>query len=393
MPEAQKVTRRGLLATALGSAALAQKQTSPRIYLDEYQPKSMLAVPEHPVPRARYPVIDVHTHIASQVLGRWHNAFVPAAREKLNEPAPFDKLAKIVRAMDELNLKMCVDLTGGMGELLRRNIADLQVRHKGRFLVCTEPLYEKYPEPGFAEWQAEQILRAKEAGAAGLKVLKFLGLFLREKGKEGPLVKIDDPKFDPMWAACGEAGLPVFIHIADPDAMFYPIDRFNERYETLQNHPDWSFYGKDYPAKQDLLAQRNRVIERHARTIFVGLHVANHAENLDEVGGWLNRYPNLHSEIAARISELGRQPRRARQFFEQFQDRIMFGTDGGALIGDGLYPPYFRFLETLDEYFEYTPFAFANQGRWKIYGIGLPDEILKKVYHNNAARLLRLPLI
>ena len=395
MPYKPKIHRRSFLSAALGSAAWvrmqAQDQTPapPRIYLDDYQPKSMLTVEEHPLTRARYPVIDVHTHMASQVWGRWHNAFVPQ-KEKLNEPTLFARMDKIVHLMDEMNLQTCVDLTGGTGDLLRRNIADLPGHYKGRFLICTEPLYEKYPEPGYAEWQGEQILRAKQDGAVGLKVLKFLGLFLRERVTEGPLVKIDDPKYDPMWAACGKAGMPVFIHIADPDGLFQTIDPFNERYEELQKHPSWSFHGKDFPSAEELRAQLNRVVERHPRTTFVGLHVANHAENLDDVSAWLRRYPNTHCEIAARISELGRQPRRSRRFFEEFQDRIMFGTDGGALLGPGIYSPYFRFLETMDEYFDYSPFPVPNQGRWRIYGIGLPDEILKKVYHDNAARLLGL---
>jgi predicted TIM-barrel fold metal-dependent hydrolase len=214
-------------------------------------------------------------------------------------------------------------------------------------------------------------------------------------------VKVDDPRFDPMWEAAGKLDMPVFIHTSDPDAFFTPIDRFNERWDELGNHPDWSFYGKDYPAKPELLAQRNRVIERHPKTTFVCLHVANHPENLDEVTAWLKRYANMHVEIGARIGELGRQPRRARQFFEEFQDRIMFGTDatpnGKSMpqqdLTPAMYQCYFRFLETLDEHFDYSPAVIPPQGRWKIYGVGLPEGILKKVYHNNAARLLGLKAI
>src|SRR5581483_4224439 len=261
------------------------------------------------------------------------------------------------------------------------------------FLVCTEPSYQKYADEGYPTWQADELARAKRAGAVGLKVIKSLGLVLRERITEGPLVKIDDPRFDPMWSACGELNLPVFIHIADPDAFFTPIDRFNERYDELQRRPEWGFYGADFPKKADLLAQRNRVIERHPKTTFVCLHVANHPENLGEVTGWLRRYPNMQCEVAARISELGRQPRQSQKFFDEFQDRIMFGTDVSGGLGLGLYGPYFRFFETLDEYFDYASAPIPPQGRWKIYGIGLPDAILKKVYHNNAARLLGLAAI
>lgn len=345
--------------------------------LEDFQPKSMLVVPEHPVPRAKYPVIDVHTHVGS------------AATRQVDA---------IVGWMDEIHIQTMINLTGGYGERLKKNIRDLQERHRGRFFNCVEPAYDRAGEPGFAKWQADEIERGKQAGAVGVKVLKTLGLFLREKGhgKEGPLVKIDDARFDPMWDAAGQLNLPVFIHISDPDAFFTPIDRFNERWEELGHHPDWSFYGKDYPPKAELLAARNRVIARHPKTTFVGLHVANHPENLDEVSSWLERYPNLHVEIAARLGELGRQPRRARTFFDSYQDRIMFGTDaapseGGTPQQDlkpGMYQIYFRWLETLDEYFDYAPSPTPPQGRWRIYGIGLPDSILKKVYHNNAARLL-----
>jgi predicted TIM-barrel fold metal-dependent hydrolase len=276
---------------------------------------------------------------------------------------------------------------------------DLEQRYKGRFINCVTPGYDKLHDPGFPQWQADELNRAKEAGAHGLKLTKFLGLGLRENGKQGPLVKIDDPRFDPMWEAAGRLNLPVFIHTSDPDAFFLPIDRYNERWEELGLHPEWSFYGKDYPSKAELLAARNRVIARHPKTTFVALHVANHPENLDEVSEWLRRYPNMHVEIGARLGELGRQPRRARQFFDDFQDRILFGTDATPkgyefpqqLFGDELYEIYFRFLETEDEYFDYAPAPVPPQGRWRIYGLGLPEHILRKVYYQNAAQLLGRP--
>jgi predicted TIM-barrel fold metal-dependent hydrolase len=220
-----------------------------------------------------------------------------------------------------------------------------------------------------------------------LKILKVLGLYLREQVTTGPLVKIDDPRFDPMWEACGALGLPVAIHVSDPTAFFLPIDRFNERYEELHRHPDWSFHGKDYPSDADLLAARDRVLARHPNTTFIGLHVGHSSEDLGAASATLDRHPNFHVEIAARIGELGRQPRASRRFFDQYQDRILFGTDG---VEDELYPYYFRFLETEDEYFPYGPGPVPAQGRWHIYGIGLPDAILKKVYSENAERLLRL---
>ena len=236
------------------------------------------------------------------------------------------------------------------------------------------------------------------AGARGLKILKTLGLYLRERITEGPLVKVDDPRFDPMWEACAAHGLPVFIHVADPEAFFLPVDCTNERWDELGHHPDWSFYGRDFPSFRELMEARDRVYARHPKTQFVTLHVGHDAENLAFVGESMDRFPNMTVELGARIGELGRQPRSSRKFFETYQDRIFFGTDavpppaGEAtpqqVFKDELYEIYYRFLETGDEYFDYAPAPVPPQGRWRIYGLGLPDGILEKVYFKNAARLL-----
>ena len=198
---------------------------------------------------------------------------------------------------------------------------------------------------------------------------------------------------------CGKRQAPIecrfAIHISDPEAFFLPIDRFNERYEELHAHPDWSFHGRDFPSNRELHEARNRVIERHPNTQFVLLHVGD-SENLALVSEWLDRYPNMHVEIGARIGELGRQPRTTRRFFDKYRDRILFGTDAvpkgvdtpQQIFGEALYEIYYRFLETEDEYFDYAPAKIPPQGRWRICGIGLPETILKKVYHENAARLL-----
>ncbi len=220
---------------------------------------------------------------------------------------------------------------------------------------------------------------------------------MRERVTTGPLVKIDDRRFDLMWDAAGAHRMPVAIHTSDPEAFFLPTDRFNERYEELNAHPDWSFHGKDFPSNRELQEARNRVMARHPRTQFVVLHVGD-AENLSYISELLNRYPNMHVEIGARIGELGRQPRETRKFFDKYQDRIMFGTDAvprgddtpQQVFGEQLYEIYYRFLETEDEYFDYAPAPKPPQGRWRIYGIGLPDAILRKVYYDNAAQLLGL---
>jgi predicted TIM-barrel fold metal-dependent hydrolase len=246
--------------------------------------------------------------------------------------------------------------------------------------------------------QAQAIEQAHQDGARGLKILKTLGLYLRTNITSGTLVKIDDPRFDPMWDACGQLNMPVAIHISDPVAFFTPTDRFNERYEELSNHPDWSFYGHDFPSNADLIEARNRVIARHPKTRFIVLHVGNFAENLANVSENLDRFDNMTVDIAARIGELGRQPRAARAFFDKYQDRILFGTDATPhgdeypqqVFNDKLYEIYYRFLETDDEYFDYAPAKVPPQGRWRISGINLPESILRKVYNGNAARELHL---
>ena len=176
------------------------------------------------------------------------------------------------------------------------------------------------------------------------------------------------------------------MHVADPAAFFLPIDETNERWEELHRHPDWSFAQKEFPTREELLEARNRIIARHPKTNFIGAHMANNSEDLQQVGKWLDTYPNLYVEIASRISELGRQPYTARQFFLDYQDRIMLGTDGPW--PEQRLTLYWRFLETFDEYFPYSEKPFPPQGLWRIYGIGLPDDVLKKVYHENAAKII-----
>jgi predicted TIM-barrel fold metal-dependent hydrolase len=359
--------------------------------LREFQPKSMLHVPETAVARARFPVIDVHTHVTFTAKD---TAGVPMGEAiKISAPA-----SEILTAMDRCNIRMMVNLTGAYGEGLKQAIAAFHQPHPDRFLVFTEPAWDHFASPGYPQWQADELARAKTAGARGVKILKTLGLYLREQVTSGPLVPIDDRRFDPMWEACAALGLPVAMHIADPEAFFLPIDRFNERYEELNEHPDWSFYGKDYPSFDALVAARDRLLARHPKTTFIGLHVGHDSENLGRVGAALDRFPNLYVETGARLGELGRQPRATRRFFDRYRDRILFGTDavpGGndtpqQIFGDAMYGIYFRFFETDDEYFDYAPSPVPPQGRWRIYGLKLPDDILRQLYYQNAERVLGL---
>ncbi len=385
------MNRRDWLAAAAAMAGPPQGGQKPEskapLALSDYEPKSMLHVRETKVERARFPVIDVHAHLSSS-----------AALGKEGGPRHAATPEEVLAVMDRKNVRMMVNLTGGYGEALVETIRYWQGPRPDRFLVFTEPCWNRCAEPGYAKFQADELERAHRAGARGLKILKTLGLYLREKVTTGPLVKVDDRRFGPMWEAAGALKMPVAIHTSDPEAFFLPIDRFNERFEELHAHPDWSFHGKDFPSNRELMEARNRLAERHPRTQFIYLHVGD-SENLPWVSEWLDRYPNVHVEIGARIGELGRQPRTARGFFDRYQDRILFGTDAiphgdqypQQVFCDALYEIYYRFLETEDEYFDYAPARIPPQGRWRIYGLGLPEGILRQVYYQNAVRLLGLP--
>ena len=365
------------------------------IALAEFEPRSMLHVADTRVERPRFPVIDVHTHVTWSAVPLGSEPFGERIR-MLGQPSA------LLPVMDRKDIHTMVNLTGGVGAGFEQAHREFDEAHPGRFVTFTEPSWNSIARPDYPQFQADRIESAHAAGAKGLKLTKTLGLYLREQITSGPLVAIDDPRFDPMWEACAALNMPVAIHVSDPEAFFLPIDRFNERWEELHAHTDWSFYGQDFPSHAALLEARDRMFARHPDTTFIGLHVGHWAENLLAVGDALDRFPNLHVEIGARIGELGRQPRAARRFFEAYQDRILFGTDaipspdGDAtpqqIFGDALYEIYYRFLETEDEYFHYAPAPVPPQGRWRIYGLGLPESILQKVYQQNAARILDIQI-
>jgi predicted TIM-barrel fold metal-dependent hydrolase len=379
---------------AAGTAAenKAQPAAGPTpLELSQYEPRSMLRVPESRVERSKFPTIDFHTHISGSTKSEKGVELSPD-REYFGTPQ------ELLAVMDRKNIRAMVNLTGGYENGLTEAVAKYDRLHPGRFYTFTEPSYSRFKEADYPKLQAQAIERAHRDGTRGLKILKTMGLYLRENITSGALVKIDDVRFDPMWDACGQLNIPVAIHISDPIAFFTPTDRFNERYEELNNHPDWSFYGGDFPSNAELIAARNRVIARHSATQFVTLHVGNFSEDLQNVSDNLDRFPNMSVDIAARVGELGRQPVTARKFFDKYQDRVLFGTDATPhgdeypqqVFNDQLYEIYYRFLETSDEYFDYAPAKIPPQGRWRIYGIDLPDSVLRKVYYENAARLLRI---
>lgn len=384
----------GAVAGAARSASWAdeteQRKHKPvPLDLSQYEPKSMLQVHESKVEKSKFPLIDFHTHISVAAKSEKGVELTPD-REYLGTPQ------ELLAVMDRKNIKTMVNLTGGYEKGLAEAVQKYDRAYPGRFLTFTEPSYTRFKEPNYPKLQGQAIEEAHRNGARGLKILKTLGLYLRENITSGSLVKIDDPRFDPMWDACGQLNMPVAIHVSDPVAFFTPTDRFNERYEELNNHPDWSFYGADFPSNAELLEARNRVMAKHPKTQFVTLHFGNFSENLQNVGENLDRYPNMFVDMAARIGELGRQPYTSKKFFDKYQDRILFGTDATPhgdefpqqVFNDQLYEIYYRFLETEDEYFDYAPAKIPPQGRWRIYGINQPEGVLRKVYYDNAARLL-----
>jgi predicted TIM-barrel fold metal-dependent hydrolase len=305
-------------------------------------------------------------------------------------------LSDYVQIMDRNNIALSVSLDAVLGD--EESHFEFLQPDSDRFIVFahidfvgtakdTDSKHHACNQPDFVHKTVLLLEDAKKKGVVGLKFFKNFGLDLRNP--DGSLIRIDDVRFDPIWQKCGELDLPVLIHTADPAAFFEPFDSQNERYEELLRHPDWSFYGPGFPSREELLTARNRVIARHPQTLFIGAHVANSAEDLATVSQWLDSYPNLYVEIASRIGELGRQPYTARKFGLKYQDRILFGTDGPWPESRLAY--YWRFLETWDEYFPYSEKRPPPQGLWHIYGLGLPAEVLKKIYFENA--LIILPAI
>jgi predicted TIM-barrel fold metal-dependent hydrolase len=288
--------------------------------------------------------------------------------------------------MDQAGVWKCVSLDGrSANDFYKEHLKASQNVSKDRLLVFFAPDWSKIDEPDFGKKEAEKLENAVRMGVTGVKIFKVLGL--TAKDKSGKVIPVDDRRIDPIWAKCGELGIPVLIHVADPKAFFTPLDRFNERYDELGTHPNWSFYGSQFPSIDEIIVQRNNVIARHPKTIFIGAHVGNLAEDLGKVSKWLDQYPNLYVEIAARISELGRQPYTARKFLIKYQDRVLFGSDTPPSVE--AYRVYYRFLETDDEYFDPAP-SHHMQGRWMIYGVYLPDQVLEKIYNKNALKIFSM---
>ncbi len=350
-----------LISIWMGVMTAHSEEDIRELKLKDWQPRSMMVTKETYVEKPAFPVIDVHNH-----LGRVQD------------------VDKCLEEMEAAGVESVVNLDGGWGEHLKKELSRFDEAHPGKFLMYVLIDFEGIDEAGWSDRVAAQLEKDFEAGAKGLKFHKTLGLGVRYK--DGTLMRADDTKLDKVWEVCAKYDRPVEIHTADPAAFFTPLDRFNERWHELDSHPNWLFHGKDYPSREELLLQRNNVIAKHPNTIFIGAHMANNPEDLGTVAEWLDTYPNLYVDIDARISELGRQPYTARKFFIKYQDRLMFGTDTPP--NREAYRIYYRFLETDDEYFDPSG-GHHPQGFWRIYGIYLPKDVLKKIYRDNAKKILR----
>lgn len=345
----------------------AQESSLKDIRLLDFKPKPMLVVKETKVEKAKFPVIDCHNHL----------------RRVINAGADIEELIKI---MDECNVQMVVDLDGYPGGQFEKSLRTLKEPYPDRFLVYTRIDWTNLDDPGFAEQMAKKIEEDVKKGAQALKIRKELGLEIQLAN--GTYLPVDSPKLDPTWEMCGKLGIPVTIHVADPLAFFTPLDRFNERLEEVIDHPDWMWNRPELYNVEEIMEQRNRMIAKHPNTNFIGAHLGGMSENLALAAEWLDTYPNLYYDTSARIHEIGRQPYTARKFFIKYQDRIVFGSDGcdAGPINAEMYRLNWRWFETDDEYFDVSK-AHHYQGRWMVYGVHLPDEVLKKIYYQNAKKL------
>ncbi len=339
--------------------------------LTEYKPESKLQVKSTLVKVPRYPVIDTHNHLGIS----------------FNGDSVQREVSELIDILDDAGVKTFVDLDGGWGEdILQDHLDRYKSKAPERFIHFGGVDWSQWPEFGdeFGDWVAKRLREQVHWGAQGLKIWKGFGLNVHDP--QGNLVPVDDKRLDPLWGTAAALGIPVVVHVADPVAFFDPLDDRNERWEELQAHPDWHFPSPPYPAFMTIMEQLANLVTRHQDTVFIGAHVGCYSENLAWVSDLLDRAPNFYVDISARISELGRQPYTARKFFMNHADRILFGTDMG--IDLDTYRVYYRFLETDDEYFNYGTGEIPGQGRWHIYGLHLPDEVLEKVYRTNAGRLL-----
>ena len=348
----------------------AVAQNGKRIDFETYNPPSSLVVPEHHLKRAKFPFIDVHNHQANM---------------------PRQDLRELLKQMDALNMRVMVNLSG-RGFRVNKGVFDIRDRSHldsslhnirntdpSRLLLFTNVSFSGVGEKGWAQKAVRELEADVKAGARGLKIYKSLGFTYKDS--DGKLLAVDDPRLDPIWEKCGQLGIPVLIHTADPKQFWQKADENNERWLELLTQPGRQRGNGDF-TWEELIRQQHNVFRKHPKTTFINAHFGWFANDLKHLGELLDAMPNVHVEFGAIIAELGRQPRMARQFFEKYQDRILFGKDSWV---PAEYTTYFRVLETTDEYF---PYHKKYHAFWRMYGMGLSDEVLKKIYYKNAIRLI-----
>lgn len=350
-----------IAALALAMAALSLAQTTaPTLSIEEYEPKSTLVVPQHPVTRAKYPFIDVHNHQDGKM--------------------PKEKLDKLIRDMDGINLQVMVNLSGGYGDRLQQGVENLKGHYPKRFVVFANIDFTGLDQPGYSQRAAAQLEQDVRHGAQGLKIFKNFGMDLKDT--KGQRIHVDDPRFDQVFETCGRLKIPVLIHTAEPRTFFQPMDKHNERWLELKTHPGRARPPQKYPSWETLIDEQHHLFAKHPETKFINAHLGWLGGNLAELGRLMDQLPNMSTEIGAVLAELGRQPRFAREWLIHYQDRVLFGKD---TWNPEEYQTYFRVLETADEYFDYYRKYHAF---WQMYGLDLPDEVLKKIYYKNALKLL-----
>ncbi len=350
------MTRLLILAAVLtGLCTHAQE----RMDFEKYNPVSTLKVSEHPVAKAKYPFIDVHNHQFDM---------------------PGMDLSKLIVEMDKLNMAVMVNLSGQSGDLIKQSVTNIKSHYPKRFIVFANIDFRGVGTPGWSEKAARQLETDVKNGANGLKIYKSLGFSVVDN--DGKRVAVDDPRLDSIWKKAGELKIPVLIHTADPKSFWDPMDEKNERWLELATHPNRKRGDTNPVPWQQLIDEQHRLFKKHRNTTFIAAHFGWYPNDLAKLAQLMNEIPNMYVEFGAVIAELGRQPRMAREFFEKYQDRILFGKD--SWVPDE-YATYFRVLETTDEYF---PYHKKYHAFWRMYGMGLSDAILKKIYYKNALKII-----
>ena len=343
-----------VISLILYNSSLAQDLT-----FEEYNPTSTLVVPGEIVKKAKFPFIDVHGH---------------------QYRMPNQDLKPVIAAMDTLNMGIMVNLSGRSGAELQKSVKNISDHYPNRFVVFANVDFNGVGENGWVDRATDQLTQDVKNGARGLKVYKSLGM--RNKDSNGKRIAIDDPRLDPIWIKCGELGIPVLIHAADPKPFWDEFDSNNERWLELKTRPRRKRGPNNPVSWEQIIAEQHNMFKRHPNTQFINAHMGWFANNLGKLGELMDEIPNMHVEIGAIIAELGRQPRFAKAFFNKYQDRILFGKDSWK---PEEFPTYFRVLETADEYF---PYHKKYHAFWAMYGLDLSDDVLKKVYYKNALKLI-----